>query len=118
MTQTPQNFVFQNQKSTSPFTFLGHCHLDHHATVCTIRNYDPLKQAFFFMPYKNPNRPLMKPQEYLIPNEDYLTPPICQHMYKNSHRISNKILSGPLTDNERSYYHTLVSFKKYIPIRN
>ena len=72
--KTPQHFIFQNHKFTSPFSFLAHYHLDHFATFGTIRNYDPLKQAFLFMPYKNPNRPLIIPQEYLILNDDYLTP--------------------------------------------
>ena len=35
--KSPQNFKFQNHKVTSPSTFLGHYHLDHHATVGTIR---------------------------------------------------------------------------------
>ena len=72
--KTPQTFVFQNHKFTSLFTFLEHYHLDHHATVGTIRNYDPLKEVFLFMPYKNPNHPLVIPQEYLILNDGYLTP--------------------------------------------
>ena len=110
--KTPQNFIFQNQKFTSPFTFLGHHHLDHYATVCTIRNYDHLKQAFLFMPYENPNRPLIIPQEYLILNDDYLTPANMPTHVPELSPYFQKIISGPLTENGRSYYQTLVQ-KRY-----
>ena len=70
--KTPLNFIFKNQKFTSPFTFLGHYHLDHHATVGTLRNYHPQKQVFLFTPYKDLTQPLIVPQEHLILNDDYL----------------------------------------------
>ena len=37
-----------------------------------LRNYDPLKQSFLFLPYENPKRPIIVPQEYLILNDDSL----------------------------------------------
>ena len=107
----PQIFIFQNPKFTSPFTFLGPYYLDHHAHVSTIRNFDPLKQAFLFMLYENLNRPLIIPQEYLILN-DYLTPANKPTHVQELSPYFQKVLSGPLTDNERSYYHTLVQ-KRY-----
>ena len=110
--KTPQNFLFQNHKFTSPFTYLGQYHLDHHATVGQIRNYDPVKQMYIFMPYKDPTRPLIVPQEYLVLNDDYLTH---ANIPTQVHELSpyfHQILSGPLNNNELSYYTTLVQ-KRY-----
>ena len=42
----PQNFIFQNHKFTSPFSYHSHSSLNHLFTVGTIRNYDPVKQYF------------------------------------------------------------------------
>ena len=103
----PQNFIFQNHKFTSPCLFLEH-YLDHHATVGTIRNYDPLKQVCLFMPYKNLNRPLIIPQKYLILKDNHLTPANMPTHVQELSANFHKILSGPLTHNERSYYHTIV----------
>ena len=64
------------------------------------------------MPYKNPNRPLIIPQGYLILNDDYLTPDNKRPRVQELSPYFQKILPGPLTDNERSYYHTLVQ-KRY-----
>ena len=110
--KTPQNLIFQNHKFTSPFTFLGPYYLEHNFTIGTIRNYDPLKQAFLFLPYKNPNRPLIILQEDLILSDDYLTPANMPTHVQELSPYFQKILSSPLTDNERSYYHTLVQ-KRY-----
>ena len=60
------------------------------------------------MPYKNPNGPLIIPQEYFILNDDYLTPANMPTHIQELSPYFQKNLSGPLTDNERSYYHTLV----------
>ena len=40
----PQNFIFQNHKFTSPFSYHSHYSLNHLFTIGTIRNYDPVKQ--------------------------------------------------------------------------
>ena len=65
------------------------------------------------MPFKNPNRPLIRPQEYLILKNDYLTPVIMPTHVQELSPYFQKILPGPLTDNEHSHYHTLVQ-KRYI----
>ena len=39
----PQNFIFQNHKFTSPFSYRSHYSLNHLFTIGTIRNYDPVK---------------------------------------------------------------------------
>ena len=64
------------------------------------------------MPYKNPNRPLIIPQEFLILNDDYLTPANMPTHVQELSPFFQKILSEPLTNKERSYYHTLVQ-KRY-----
>ena len=51
------------------------------------------------MPYKNSNRPLVIPQEYLLLNDDYLTPAIIPTHVEELSPYFQNILSGALTDN-------------------
>ena len=60
------------------------------------------------MPYKNPNRSLVIPQEYLILNDDYILPANIHTNVQVHSPYFHKILAGPLTDNEHSYYRNLV----------
>ena len=46
----PQNFIFQNHKFTSPFSYHSHYSLNHLFTIGTIRKYNPVKQYFFSLP--------------------------------------------------------------------
>ena len=64
------------------------------------------------MPYKDPNRPLIIPQEYLILNDDYLTHANMPTLVPELSPYFQKILCGPLTDNERSYYHAVVQLNE------
>ena len=62
----PEIYLFFNPKYTSPFTFNSEYLIDHTKTNGKLRNYDPLKQSFLFLPNDNPKRPIIFPQEYLI----------------------------------------------------
>ena len=46
--------------------------IDHTKIKGKLRNYDPLKQSFVFLPDDNPKRPKIVPQENLILNDDSL----------------------------------------------
>ena len=67
-----ENYLFFNPKYTSPFTFNSEYLIDHTKTKGKLRNYDPLKQSFLFLPNDNPKRPIIVSQEYLILNDDSL----------------------------------------------
>ena len=68
----PENYIFINSKYTSPFTFNTEYLIDHTKIKGKLRNYDPLKQSFLFLPNENPKRPIIVPQNYLILNDDSL----------------------------------------------
>ena len=87
---------------------LGQYHIDHQATVGTLRNYDPQKQVYLFMSHKDPTRPIIVPQEFLNFNEDYLLHSNIPTDVQELHPYFQKILSGPLNDTEHAYYTTLV----------
>ena len=68
----PENYMFFNSKYTSPFNFNSEKLIDHTKIKGKLRNYDPLKQRFLFLPNENPKRPIIVRQEYLILNDDSL----------------------------------------------
>ena len=70
----PQNFIFQNHKFTSPFSYHTHYSLNHLFTIGTIRNYDPVKQYYILTTYHDPTRLSFVPQEALNVNDDFLLP--------------------------------------------
>ena len=103
----PENYLFFNPKYTSPFTFNSEYLIDHTKTKGKLRNYDPLKQSFLFLPNDNPKRPIIVPQEYLILNDDsILQEDIPQNLSDPLPPIQH-IASQPLGDNEKSYYYAI-----------
>ena len=62
----PQNYFFVNYKYTSPYTMTKLYTKDHSRITGYLRNYDPIKQNFCLLPFKDTSRPLIVPQEYLI----------------------------------------------------
>ena len=68
----PENYLFFNSKYTSPSALNSDYLIDHTKIKGKLRNYDPLKQSFVFLPNDNPKRPIIVPQEYLILNDDSL----------------------------------------------
>ena len=46
----PENYLFFNSKYTSPFTLNSDYLIDHTKIKGKLRNYDPLKQRFLFLP--------------------------------------------------------------------
>ena len=103
----PDNYIFFNSKYTSPFTFNSEYLIDHTKTKGKLRNYDPLKQSFLFLPNDNPKRPIIVPQEYLILNDDsLLQEDIPQHISDPLLPLQH-IASQPLGDCEKSYFHAM-----------
>ena len=104
----PDNYIFFNSKYTSPFTFNSEYSIDHTKTKGKLRNYDPLKQSFLFLPNDNPKRPIIVPQEYLILNDDsLLQEDIPQHISDPLPPLQ-QIASQPLGDCEKSYFPAMI----------
>ena len=72
-----------------------------------LRNYDPLKQSFLFLPNDNPKRPIIVPQEYLILNDDSLLQEDIPHCISDPLPPIQPIASQPLGDCEKSYYQAI-----------
>ena len=104
----PQNFIFQNHKFTSPFSYHSHYSLNPLFTVGTIRNYDPVKQYFILPSYHDPTRPLFVPQEALNVNDDFLLPTHIPTAVPNFFPKMNKLVETPLDDHSRSLYTALI----------
>ena len=68
----PENYLFFNSKYISSFTLNSNYLIDHTKILGNLRNYDPLKQSFLFLPNDNKKRPMIVPQDYLILNDDSL----------------------------------------------
>ena len=68
----PQNFIFQNHTFTSPFSYHNHYALNHHYTIGTIRNYDPVKQYYILTTYHDPTRLIFVPLEALNVSDEFL----------------------------------------------
>ena len=111
-----ENYLFFNSKYTSPFTFNSDYLINHIKIKGKLRNYDPLKQSFLFLPNDNPKRPIIVPQEYLFLNDDSLLQediPLC---ISDPLPPNQPIGSQHLEDCEKSYYHAVA--KRYIYIMN
>ena len=103
----PENYLFFNLKYTSPFTFNSEYLIDHTKTKGKLRNYDPLKQSFLFLPNDNPKRPIIVPQEYLILNNDSLLQEDIPQTILDPLPPLQHIASQPLGDSEKSYYYAI-----------
>ena len=103
----PDNYIFFNSKYTSPFTFNSEYLVDHTKTKGKLRNYDPLKQSFLFLPNDNPKRPIIVPQEYLILNDDSLLQEDIPQNISDLLPPLQHIASQPLGDCEKSYFYAL-----------
>ena len=95
--------MFFNPKYTSLFTFNSKYLINHTKTKGKLRNYDPLKQSFLFLPNDNPKRPIIVPQEYLILNDDSLLQEDIPQNISDLFLPIQHIASQPLGDNEKSY---------------
>ena len=104
----PQNFLFQNHKFTSPFSYHSHYSLNHLFTIGTIRNYDPGKQYFNLSSYHDPTRPLFVPQEALNVNDDFLLPTHIPNAVPNFLPKMTKLVETPLGDHSRSLNTALI----------
>ena len=99
----PQNFIIQNHKYISPFSYHSHHSLNHHYTTDTIRNYDPVKQNFVLTSYHDPIRPLFVPQEAFNLNDDFLLPTHVPTSVANFFPKTNKVVETPLNDHADSF---------------
>ena len=104
----PENYIFFNSKYTSPFTCNSEYLIDHTKIKGKLRNYDPLKQSFLFLPNENPKRLIIVAQEYLILNDDsFLQEDIPQCISDPVPPIIQPTAFQPLEDCEKSYYYAL-----------
>ena len=103
----PDNYIFFNSKYTSPFTYNSEYVVDHTKTKGKLRNYDPLKQSFLFLPNDNPKRPIIVPQEYLILNDDSLLQEDIPQNISDPLPPLQHIASQPLGDCEKSYFYAM-----------
>ena len=101
------NYIFFNSKNTSPFTFNSEYLIDHTKAKGKLRNYDPLKQSFLFLPNDNPKRPIIVPQEYLILNDDSLLQENIPQKISDPLLPLQHIASQPLGDCEKSYFYAM-----------
>ena len=108
----PENYLFFNSKYTSLFTFNSEYLKDHTKMKGKLRNYDPLKQSFLFIPNDNPKRPIIVPQEYLILNDDSLLQEDIAQCRSDPLPPIQPIASQPLGDCEKSFYHAIAK-KEY-----
>ena len=112
----PENYLFFNSKYTSPFTFNSDYLIDHTKIKGELRNYDPLKQSFLFLPNENPKRPIIVPQEHLILNDDSLLQEDIPQGRSEPLPPIQPVASQPLGDREKSYYNAIA--KRVIQIMN
>ena len=103
----PENYLFFNSKYTSPFTLNAEYLIDHTKIKGKLRNYDPLKKSFLFLPNENPKRPILVPQEYLILNDDSLLQEDKPRGISDPLPPVQLIASQPLGDCEKSYYYAI-----------
>ena len=103
----PENYLFFNSKYTSPFTVNAEYLIDHTKIKGKLRNYDPLKQSFLFLPNDNPKRPIIVPQEYLILNDDSLLQENIPQSILDPLPPIQTIATQPLGGCEKSYYHAI-----------
>ena len=103
----PENYLFFNSKYTSPFTSNSDYLLDPTKIKGKLRNYDPLKQIFLFLPNDNPKRPIIVPQENLNLNDDSLLQEDIPKGISNPLPPIQPIASQPLGDCEKSYYYAI-----------
>ena len=99
--------MFFNPRYTSPFVFNSDYLTDHTKTKGKLRNYDPLKQIFLFLPNDNPKRPITVPHEYLILNNDSLLQEDIPQNISDPLPPLQHIASQPLGDSEKSYYYAM-----------
>ena len=103
----PENYLFFNSKYTSHFTLNADYLIDNTKIKGNLRNYDPLKQSFPFLPNDNPKRPIIVPQEYLILNDDSLLQEDIPKGISDPLPPIQPIASQPLGDCEKSYYYAI-----------
>ena len=103
----PENYFFFNSKDTSPFTSNSDYLIDHTKIKGKLRNDDPLKQSFLFLPNDIPKRSIIVPQEYLILKDDSLLQEDIPKGISDPLPPIQPIASQPLGDCEKSYYYAI-----------
>ena len=88
-------------------TFNSDCLIDHTKRKGKLRNFDPMKQSFLFLPNENPKRPIIVTQEYLILNDDSLLQEDIPQCISNPLPPIQNIASQPLGDCEKAHYHAI-----------
>ena len=113
----PKIYFFANYKYTSLYTMTNMYTLDHSRITGYLRNYDPIKQYFCLLPCNDTSRPLILPQEYLIPFDDFLLPCNIPTQIVKSLTVIKHLVSSPL-DNKDRYPMIQLSTSKHTPTMN
>ena len=103
----PENYLFFNSKYTSPFTLNSDYLINRTKIKGKLRNYDPLKQSFLFLPNDNSKGPIIVPQEYLILNDYSLLQEDIPKNISDPLPPIQPIASQPLGDCEKSCYYAI-----------
>ena len=103
----PENYLFFNSKYTSFFTLNSDYLIDHTKVKGKLRNYDPLKQSFLFLPNDNPKRPIIVPQENFILNDDSLLQEDIPKRISDPLPPIQIIASQPLGDCEKLHHYAI-----------
>ena len=103
------NYIFQNRKFTSPFSFHLSYHIKPEFTKGSLRNYDPIKQYYLFTPKINPDRPILIPQECLNSSDSlHIDQEKIPHKVSHPYPHLTKVFDHPLND-KASKYNVLAS---------
>ena len=104
------NFIFQNRKFTSPFSFHLSYHIKPEFTKGSLRNYDPIKQYYLFTPKINPDRPILIPQECLNSSDSLnIDQETIPHKVSHPYPHLTKVFDHPLNDKAFKIYNVLAS---------
>ena len=77
--------------------------IDHSRITGYLQNYDPIKQYFCLLPYNDTSKPIIVPQESLIPFDDFLLPCNVPTIIAKPLIVIKHLVSAPLNDKEKSY---------------
>ena len=81
--------------------------LDHSCITGFLRNYDPIKQYYSLLPYKNTSRPIIVPQECLVHFDYFLLPCNVPKQIVKPLTVIKHLVASPLNDKDKTYYPAL-----------
>ena len=87
---------------------MTHLHtIDHFSITGYLRNYDPIKHNFCLLPYNDTSRPIIVPQEILIPFDEFLLSCNVPTIIAKPLTVIKHLVSALLNDKGKSNYTAL-----------